>query len=136
MAESNKDRTLDPARTAAWENAIQDQVEDLLAVLPGIFGDAAITVLAHELARAYSTPERRTQAERPDDWAAVIATHVERLFPDREGAAAAVEFLAVRMARVFEPPCRIGPRQPAGNAWTSQINAWLVRPLHLVRELN
>ena len=113
MADSNKGLALDPARIAAWEHAICEHVEDLLAHLPGSFCGAAITVLAYELARAYDAPERRTQAERPDAWAAVIASHVERLFPDREGAAAAVEFLAVRMALDFEPPRRIGARQPA-----------------------
>ena len=121
MLDSTKGRNLDPARIAAWEHAICERVEDLLAVLPGCLGQAAVTVLAYELARVYAPPENRTQAERPDKWAAAIASHVEGLFPDREGAAAAVEYLAGRMARAFEPPRRIGTRQPAGNGYTEGI---------------
>ena len=120
MADSKKRRRLDPARIAAWEHAICEHVEDLLAVLPGCLGQAAVTVLAHELARVYDAPEKRTQAGCPDAWAAAIASHVEGLFQDHEGAAAAVEFLAARMARAFEPPCRIGSRQPAGFGYTEK----------------
>ena len=120
MADSTKGRNLDHARIAAWERAIWGHVEDLLAVLPGCIGQAAVTVLAHELARVYDAPEKRTQAGCPDAWAAAIASHVEGLFPDHEGAAAAVEFLAARMARAFEPPRRIGTRQPAGDRYTEK----------------
>ena len=120
MPDSTKGRKLDHSQIAAWEHAICERVEDLLAILPRIYGEAAITVLAYELARVYDAPERRNQPERPDAWAAAIASHVERLFPDREGAAAAIEFLAVRMARAFEPPCRIGPRQAAGFGYTEK----------------
>ena len=122
MPDATKGRKPDPARIAAWESAIGDHVEALFTVLPGRLGQAAVTVLAHELARDFEPPERRTQPERPDKWAAAIASHVEGLFPDREGAAAAVEFLAVRMAMDFEPPCRIGPRQPAGFGYTEKAD--------------
>ena len=120
MPDATKGRKPDPARIAAWESAIGDHVEALFTVLPGRLGQAAVTVLAHELARDFEPPEKRTQIERPDAWAAAIASHVEGLFPDREGAAAAVEFLAVRMALDFEPPRRIGARQPADIGYTEK----------------
>ena len=120
MPDSTKGRKLDHSQIAAWEHAICERVEDLLAILPRIYGEAAITVLAYELARVYDAPERRNQPERPDAWAAAIASHVEGLFPDREGAAAAVEYLAGRMARAFEPPRRIGTRQAAGDRYTER----------------
>ena len=113
MADSAHGRILDRAQISMWEDALRPYVEDLLAVLPEVLAEAAITVLAYELARAYSPPERRASAATPDAWTALLAAHVETLFPDADDAAAVTDFLAGALALEFDPPRRIGPRRHA-----------------------
>ena len=113
MADSAHGRILDRAQISMWEDALRPYVEDLLAVLPEVLAEAVTTVLAYELGRAYSPPERRASAAAPDAWTAAIAAHVETLFPDADDAAAVTDFLAGALALEFDPPRRIGPRRHA-----------------------
>ena len=111
---------LDRAQISMWEDALRPHVEDLLAVLPEVLADATTTVLAYELGRAYSPPERRTSAATPDAWTALLAAHVETLFPDADDAAAVTDFLAGALALEFDPPRRIGPRHAPGNRYADR----------------
>ena len=101
-------------RITSWEIALGQHVEALFAVFPGGggFDQAAVTVLAYELALEYDAPRLRTSsAERPDLWAAAIARAVEALFPETD-VAAVTEFLAGGLASEFDPPRPITPEPP------------------------
>ena len=112
------------SRITSWEFALSHHVEVLLAVFPGGFNYAVVTVLAYEMAQDHDSPRRRTSSSerRPDLWAAAIANAIRRLFPEGD-VAAVTEFLAGALAREFDPPRRrrLGSRQRAGDEYTQSV---------------
>ena len=114
-------------RITSWEIALGQHVEALFAVVPGGggFDQAAVTVLAYELALEYDAPRLRTGAERPGLWAAAIANAIAGLFPE-EDVVAVTEFLAGGLASEFDPPRPITPEPPHQTSLRegARIAAW------------
>lgn len=110
------------SRITSWEDALGRHVEALFAVFPGGLDQAVVTALAYELAQDHASPRLRTSsAERPDLWAAAIATAIEGLFP-AEDVAAVTEFLAGGLAWEFDPPRPITPNQARTAAWVNAVS--------------